>query len=89
MIIELLNIGETNARTSQELAIALNINTRDVMQAIRTERLNGLLICGTSKGYFLPENENDIIYTIKRLKKQGNETIRVANAMQERVNNGK
>lgn len=88
MINELLNQGEPNARTSQEIATALNLNVRDVMQAIRTERLNGVLICGTSKGYFLPENMNDVILTIKRLKRQGNETIRVADAMQERVNNG-
>ena len=81
MIAELLSIGEQNTRTCNELATVLNIDARDVRQAIRIERLAGELICSCSKGYYLPDNDADIQHTIDRLYKQGKENIRVADAM--------
>lgn len=81
MIAELLSIGEQNTRTCNELATVLNIDARDVRQAIRLERLAGAPICSCSKGYYLPDNDADIQHTIDRLYKQGKENIRVADAM--------
>lgn len=83
MIIELLEKGEENARTAKEIANLINLDVRDVMQSIRCERLAGEPICSNSKGYYIAENEKDLSQTISRLYKQGNETIKVADAMRE------
>ena len=88
MIYELLAVGEQNARTSKELSNACNIEVRDVMQAIRVERLAGKPICSTSKGYFLPADISDLNRTISRLYKQSRETRRVAEAMRKARDKG-
>lgn len=81
MIIELLELGEENARTAKELAKAQNMDIRDVMQAVRVERLAGQPICSTSKGYFIADCKQDLDATISRLYKQARETRRVAESM--------
>ena len=88
MIHELLSVGENNARTCNELAKVLNMEPRDVRQAIRLERLNGALICGNGKGYYLPENENDVTRSIMRLVNTGKATLQVANAMKKNAKKG-
>lgn len=84
MVNELLAIGEENARSSSELARTLNIDKRDIMQAVRIERLAGFPICSNCKGYYMPENKTELKNTIIRLYKQAKETKRVADAMRER-----
>lgn len=83
MIYELLSKGEQNARTAKELARATKTEVREVMQIIRAERLAGLPICSTCKGFFLPTTKDEIKTTIKRLYMQAKETERVADAMEK------
>lgn len=85
MINEILYQGEENARTSTELAEMLNIDTRSVRQYVHIERLDGHLICGCNKGYFLPDNDADVKRTISRLFKQGKENINVARVMKNNL----
>lgn len=81
MINEMLEVGSENATTAAELARRLNTDKRTVMQLIRAERLEGMLICANSKGYFMPEDINDVNKTIGRLYKQAREGRAVAEAM--------
>lgn len=81
MILELLGTGERNAKTAKELAKNTGVSVRDVMQAVRVERLAGLPICSSAKGYFLAETETDLQITISRLYKQARETRKVAEAL--------
>ena len=83
MIYELLEFGEDNAKTSEELARYLNICKRDIMEYVRLERLSGKPICSTCKGYFLPDNKEELKDTIIRLYLQAREIKRVADAMKE------
>ena len=83
MINELLSYGEENARTSTELAKILNMDKRDIMQAVRLERLAGFPICSNYKGYYMPENKTELKNTIIRLYKQAKETKRVADAIRK------
>ncbi len=87
MIIEMLGVGERNARTQNELTRVLQKDdTREIRQAIRTERLAGNIICSNDKGYFLPENDADIKATIRRLRKRSKAFEDVADAMQMAFN---
>lgn len=83
MIVELLDFGENEPKTSDELAKALNVCKRDVMELVRLERLAGAPICSNYKGYYLPDNKEELKSTIIRLYKQAKETKRVADAMRE------
>ena len=83
MIVELLEKGEQNATPAKDLAKILNIEVRDVMHIIRGERLTGEPICSNNKGYYIAADNNDLEGTIKRLYKQGKETIRVAETMRK------
>lgn len=83
MIVELLSFGENEPKTSEELAAALNVCKRDVMELVRLERLAGAPICSNYKGYYLPDNKEELKNTIIRLYKQAKETRRVADAMRE------
>lgn len=81
MINEMLGVGSENVTTAAELARRLNTDKRTVMQLIRTERLEGELICANNKGYFMPKDINDVNETISRLYKQAREGRAVAEAM--------
>lgn len=81
MMVELLGTGEQNAQTAKRLAEQTNLSVRDITKMIRIERLAGNPICSNSKGYFLPDNDAEMRNTIRRLYKQGRETIKVADAM--------
>lgn len=86
MIHELLGTGEKEAITAAALAKNLNMDTRNVMDQIRTERLSGILICSSHCGYFMPGNDLEINHTISRLYRFARENIKVAKAMQEAMN---
>ncbi len=87
MIFEILGVGEKNARTQSELVRALKKeDTREIRQAIRTERLAGNIICSNDKGFFLPESDADIKATIRRLRKKSEAFKDVADAMQKAFN---
>lgn len=83
MINELLFKGAQNARTAKSIADILNLDVREVMQAIRLERLAGTPICSNHKGYYMPENENELKDTVLRLYKQAKETKKVADNMRK------
>ena len=83
MIYELLDTGEQNARTAKSIANATNLNTRDVTQIIRLERLAGIPICSNCRGYFLPETDIELKETVVRIYKQAKETKKVADAMKK------
>lgn len=81
MIFELLQPGEDTAKTARELSKTTGLGVREVMQAVRAERLAGLPICGTCKGFFTPATDAELAHTISRLYKQARETRKVAEAL--------
>lgn len=83
MIHELLNVGAVNARTTKELADVLGIDVRDVRQAVRNERMQGVPICSDISGYYLPADDNEMRRTVSRLYKIGRSNFAVAKALEE------
>lgn len=83
MIYEMLSEGENNAKTAKDLATCLGLEIREVMQAVRSERLRDKAICSTCKGFFKPARTEDLKATVFRLQKQAYETNKVADSMQK------
>lgn len=59
-----LSTGEENARSGKELCKALNLNARDLTQAVADERRAGKPICASSNnkrpGYFLAATKEEM-----------------------------
>ena len=64
MIHEHLGTGATNAKTSKQLAIELNVSIRSVMEQIERERRQGFPICASKEpphyGYYLAKNVDEL-----------------------------
>lgn len=88
MIFELLSVGKKNAKTSKEIATALDIDVREVRQVVRNERIIGKAICSCSGGYYLPAEDQDIKQTVCRLYGQADANKRVADAMSKLLKKG-
>ena len=64
MVVELLDKGRENAKTTEELVRACNFtNKRDLTLQIAKEREAGAVICSTTSGeggYYLPDNSKEL-----------------------------
>lgn len=64
MVVELLDKGRENAKTTEELVRACNFtNKRDLTLQIAKEREAGAVICSTTSGeggYYLPDNPKEL-----------------------------
>lgn len=85
MIKEVLGVGETEAKTTFELAEHFGMTTREVRDLVRRERLGGAAICSSNSGYYLPRTLEELKETIRVLYLKGDETRRVADAMSKIV----
>lgn len=84
MIHELLTEGRENARTGRELAAVLNLNIRDVTEAIEAERRAGFPICaasGDNPGYYLAATPEELERYCKALYKRGGELFKTRRAL--------
>ena len=82
-IYTILNKGEDNAIHQKDICEAYDLEPRYFQELVRRERLEGLPICATSKGYFLPETIEELKRTISRFYKQARELRKVAEKMKE------
>lgn len=86
MIAELIGTGEQNATTGTELAILLNVETKDIRALVMRERRAGQPICATTHvGYYLASNDADIINYCKRLEHRESEIRRTRQALLNQV----
>ena len=70
MIYELLNHGHENAITAARLAEYFNTDIRGIQRAVSNERMNGAVIAGSDKGYFIPDTPEELERYIARADKQ-------------------
>ena len=70
MIYELLNHGHENAITAARLAEYFNTDIRSIQRAVSNERMNGAVIAGSGKGYFIPDTPEELERYIARAEKQ-------------------
>ena len=85
MITELLDVGVDKAKKNELIASRLGVNTRDVSEIVRIERLQGSPICANCYGYYMPESIDDLKRTRSRLFKQAREVRKVAFAIDDTV----
>ena len=66
-ISDFLSVGQDQAVSLSDLAVAVNIPERAVKREILNARLSGELILSSDRGYFLPADPDEIReYVIKR-----------------------
>ena len=84
MIAELLTEGRENPRTGRELARALHCDIRQVTAQIEKERREGRPICaamGENPGYYLPEDEKELMEYCDQLKGRAIEIFKTRAAL--------
>lgn len=84
MIFELLTEGRENARTARELSTICNKTPREITAQIERERREGRPICaatGSNPGYYLPEDENELLEYCDRLKGRAIEIFKTRQAL--------
>ena len=60
LLIDCLATGRDNAVKCSTLAKILDCSERDITISINALRNQGVFICSSSNGYFLPSNDDDI-----------------------------
>ena len=90
MIAEFLQHGLENARTGAEICKALNLDKRELTQAIERERRAGAPICaatGTIKGYYLAATQDEMQRYCDSLKRRAIEIHKTRRACIKTIHN--
>lgn len=85
-ILEVLKKGEENAIHVQELADIFGTNITTIKKEIRRLRLEGILICSNTKGYFMPATRAEIEQYYKTWRKFALTCIRSLKAARKALN---
>lgn len=81
----LLDSGEENAVTAADLADTLGIPVRKVTLRIRAERLSGVPIASSGRGFFLPRDRTEAASIARRLHHRAAAIHATANAIERAV----
>lgn len=81
----LLDSGEENAVTATDLADTLGIPMRKVTLRIRAERLAGVPIASSGRGFFLPRDRTEAAAIARRLHHRAAAIHATANAIEQAV----
>lgn len=65
-IVTLLREGENNAVHGAELARYVNMDARELRQAIEKLRRNGVIIASSQKGYYYPANTGELAAFVRK-----------------------
>ena len=86
MLLDIIPIGEVNAIKARDMAQILGYNDiRDVTEEIAILRKSGAIICSSSDGYFLPEDNNDIERFYRRTKNRIRELGTILKVVEEQI----
>lgn len=78
---ELLGVGPGKAITTKRLAQRLFTTERAVTLAVYDARRSGIPICSGQEGFFLPQNEEDVIECFSGLRNRAEEINGSADAI--------
>lgn len=82
-LVDLLREGEENAITAKELSKLLGFPVRTITQMINYSRCNGEVILSSDKGYFLPDNIEEVKHFINSMKSRRREIKKATQSAQE------
>lgn len=60
ILTDFLSVGEENAITAKSLAKILGWNEREITIAVNALRKQGVFICSSGSGFYLPADDRDI-----------------------------
>ena len=83
IVAPLLKVGKKNATLAEELCSMLNLDKRSLFNQIEIERRGEALIIGSTKGYYLPENVQEIAAYKARVYKRINTEKRNVRAFEK------
>ncbi len=67
-LIGMIPHGEANAISNKELSLMLRTDSRTVREMIHDAREDGAVICSTSAGYFQPENYDELLRYVRKVR---------------------
>ena len=88
MIAELLHEGADHPQTACDLSRLLGMDPRDITRAIEQERKEGLLICATSRGYFLARDPQEARQYARRLSRRIGSITKTRDALAAAIEEG-
>lgn len=65
-IVSLIREGENNAVHGADLARCVNMDARELRQAIEKLRRNGVIIASSQKGYYYPANMGELAAFVRK-----------------------
>lgn len=68
-LLEMMPEGKENAISGEELAILMNTSKREISELVHEARTNGIMVVSDSCGYYIPENDDEILACYNRLRK--------------------
>lgn len=57
---DILSTGKENAISARDLAAKLGVSELVLRDIVTANRINGIVICSSSAGYYLPASKNEI-----------------------------
>lgn len=86
IVSDFLLTGKENSTTAAELALMLNVNKRDITQAIENERRRGKPICAThSGGYYMAADKAEMKEYCDGLQRHISEICKTKNACRKTI----
>lgn len=83
-LVDLIPFGEANAISTKELASLLNCHGREITLTVHFLRCKGVVICSCQKGFFRPENAEELRHFVATMRSRCKH-IRAAAASAEKL----
>jgi len=87
MFRSVLKEGRENALTAREIHKLIGVDDRQCRALTETLRLEGVFICSSNDGYYLPATVDEMRQTYWRIASQAEKMSRIAELMEEHIMN--
>ena len=74
-IVSLIREGENNAVHGADLARYVNMDARELRQAIEKLRRNGVIIASSQKGYYYPANMGELAAFVRKEERRARSVL--------------
>ena len=85
MIAEILKTGKENAIKGAELAAVTGDDIRGLRRRVQKEREEGMMICSSAAGYYLPADREELAAYYKRYTVYAKRMLKTASAMKRQL----
>ena len=85
IVIAMLGTGKAHAISRRELSALLHTDPREISEAIHEARAQGVIICSTAAGYYLPADFAELLEAYSTLNSRALSLLSVLKAMREEI----